>query len=597
MVLVPRSWLAALRLGTALCLAAPLQAWCLDFHLSADGDDANNGLAAVATGGAGPWRTLQRLQSQPLMPGDRVLLACGQRFQGPVVLVLRGPATAAPVFVGPAGNCPPGRAPLIDGKVLLDAAASAAAADVAMGWRAPARVAQLFLGGASLLPARFPAARYLLVPVGQAPDKQRLLPHAQLAGKALAGARLLARTEEWFLEDRQVRNAQGELDTALDYALRPGSGFYLTGKPWMLGAAAGWAFDESTGLLHLRNPGGQAVAVSYDAPLLRLQGRGAVTVADLALDAAGGDGISVHTDGEVRLERLSVARSAGNGMAVAGARRVVVRDSSVEGAGRDGIFFAEADRVVVQRNLVSHAGAYLGQRPALAAINAHRTNAATVEENLVRHSGYIGIRVSGDAQVRRNVVEDSCLHLSDCAGIYTWRRNAADVRPPSLISGNLVAGVAGDTSVKLGVIDYFTGIYLDDYTRRTTVHGNLIAGVEQGIYLHNAVQNIVTDNQVVAARSKHLFEGVDAQLFKGEAGIGNTLSGNTDLGSDTRWRLVRPGTADTLPAPGLRWQVELLRPAGAAAARTAACAPLAAAAAAPTADPLDLPVAQLVDCR
>ena len=591
-------------LGLLLCMGAALPVRAVDYHLAPGGDDAADGRAAVTRGGSGPWRTLQRLLDLPLAPGDRVLLACGQRFQGPLTLTLRGPAGQPPVVVGPDGSCLAGQAPLIDGRMLLPQ--GAVDDGTGSGWRAPATVAQVFIDDGVLLPARHPQGRYLLVPPGTAPDKQRLPALAALAGRDLAGARVFARTEEWLLEERVVRSAQGDLATAMQYALRPGSGLFLTGKAWMLDTAApGWAFDESTGRLHLRNPQRRPVAVALDAPLLRAQGKGALTVVDLAFDGAGGDGISVHTDGEVVLERLRITRSAGNGIAVAGAPSVVVRDSTIAGAGRDGIFFAEADRVVVQGNRVLDAGSYLGPRPALAAINAHRTNAATVDENLVRGSGYIGIRVGGDARVRRNVVEDSCLHLSDCAAIYTWRRNAADLRPPSEISGNLILRVAGDTSVKLGVNDYFSGIYLDDYTRHTVVRGNVIAAVEQGIYLHNAVQNTVSGNLVVDARSKHLVLGVDEKLFKGEGPLGNEISDNADLGAGTAWRVQRPGAPDTRPAAGQRWTLELTGPAAAAGNRQGAAAgcrtlragTAQAAAADARTDPMDQPLAELKDCR
>lgn len=589
------AWRGFVGFATLAGLMLAVSAQAADYHLAAGGDDAADGRAAVERGGSGPWRTLQRLQSLPLAPGDRLLLACGQRFQGPLLLTLRGPAGLAPVFVGPDGSCPAGQAPLIDGRVLLPQAALDDA--TGSGWRAPATVAQVFLGDAVLPPARYPQGRYLLVPTGTAPDKERLPTLAALAGRDLVGARVLARTEEWLLEERVVRTAQGDLATAMQYVLRPGSGLFLTGKAWMLDTtAAGWAFDESTGRLHLRNPQRLPVAVALDAPLLRAQGKGGLVVADLAFDGAGGDGISVHTDGEVVLDRLSVARSAGNGISVAGAARVVVRDSTIAGSGQDGIFFAEANRVLVQGNRVLEAGTYLGPRPALAAINAHRTNAATVDENLVRGSGYIGIRVGGDARVRRNVVEDSCLNLSDCAAIYTWRRNAADLRPASVISGNLILRVAGDTSVKLGVNDYFSGIYLDDYTRHTVVRGNVIAGVQQGIYLHNAVQNTVSGNLIIDARSKHLLLGVDEKLFKGEGPLGNEVVGNTDLGTVTAWRLQRPGPADTLPADGQRWILELVGPA-AADCRTVHAVAAPAAAADVRASLMDLPLAQLKDCR
>src|SRR5690606_18665260 len=116
--------------------------------------------------------------------------------------------------------------------------------------------------------------------------------------------------------------------------------------------------------------------------------------------------------------------------------------------GQDAIFFAESARVFVRRNTVLRAGLWGGPMPALAAINAHRTERAVVEDNLVDQSAYIGIRFSGASQIKRNIVLRSCQVLSDCAGIYTWRRNPGHVPPPCEVTDNTVIGVAGDTSVQ-----------------------------------------------------------------------------------------------------------------------------------------------------
>ena len=79
------------------------------------------------------------------------------------------------------------------------------------------------------------------------------------------------------------------------------------------------------------------------------------------------------------------------------------------------------------------------------------------------------------------------------------------------VLGNLVlgVGVGGDTSVKFGVNDYFAGIYLDEWTRRTEVRGNLLINVAQGIYLHNAFDNAVAGNLVLGQRAQPLLELVD----------------------------------------------------------------------------------------
>jgi hypothetical protein len=66
--------------------------------------------------------------------------------------------------------------------------------------------------------------------------------------------------------------------------------------------------------------------------------------------------------------------------------------------------------------------------------------------------------------------------------------------------------------VKFGVNDYFSGVYLDEWTRRAEVRGNLLLDVAQGIYLHNSFDNRVADNLVLGARAQPLLELVDPPI-------------------------------------------------------------------------------------
>lgn len=151
----------------------------------------------------------------------------------------------------------------------------------------------------------------------------------------------------------------------------------------------------------------------------------------------------------------------------------------------------------------------LGPGPALAAINAHRTDGAVIEQNLVLRTAYHGIRFAGRASIRRNVVIDSCLRLSDCGAIYTWRRNAEDRRPAAEVRQNVIAGVLGDASVKFGVNDWFVGIYIDDYSNNVRVSDNVVVGANQGIYLHNT-WNVEVEGNFVRARHRPLVDALDA---------------------------------------------------------------------------------------
>ena len=529
--------------------------WPTDYFVSAAGSDSSNGLAGIVRAdqsGVGPFATLAPLSGRIFQHGDHIFLACGQRFQGPVRLTLKGTSPGV-LAISRYGDCPGNERPTISGRVPLDTSPGSGLKAI----KQVKPVVQVFSGELPLARARFPKEGYLIFPTGSGSAADRIPFHPALSGKDLSAGIAHARTQEWFIEEKQVVGAEGRLESPLRYPLRPKAGIYLTGKAWMIGEDIGWAYDDGSRTLYIRDKTSGPVSIVHTGHLFQVEGRGAVSVSGIAFDAAGGDAINVKLDGVVNIDDVLITRVAGNGISVAGSSFAQITRSHIEDTALDGIFFAEVARAVVRRNVASNVGLYLGPGPSLAAINAHRTQAATIEENTILRAAYIGIRFAGDARIRGNVVESACLSLSDCGAIYTWRRGQDDLRPPVEISGNAIVDVEGDTTVKFGVNDWFSGIYLDEWTRAASVYGNVIVNAGQGIYLHNARNNMVANNYILGARQKALVEKDDAQALVGtwfaSREIGNKVVDNIDLKDRTSWSLHKTGIFN--PGSNSRYQV------------------------------------------
>jgi parallel beta-helix repeat protein len=527
--------LVSTHIASAILVAFYLPVWATDYFVSPYGSDSADGHAAASAhehGNQGPFATFEPLARVILQNGDSILLACGQRYRGPLHLTLQSNAPGA-LTISRFGKCAPGDRPVIDGRAPLELAASSDLHTVASALQ----VVQVFAGAEPMVQARFPQRGYLIFPANTLSALDHVPEIATLGEQDFVGAVLHARTQEWYVEERNVIGSGNRFDSPLSYPLRPKAGAYLTGKAWMIGNADGWAYDSAVHSLYVRNKAAAPISIVYAGPLLSIEGHGSVSISGVAFDAAGGDAISVKTGGSVNIDDVQIRQAAGNGVAIAGMRDAQVTNSWIKDVGLDGIFFAEVARVVVRRNTVINAGIYLGPRPSLAAINAHRTNAATIEENKVLRSAYIGIRFSGDANIRRNYVKDSCLFLSDGAGLYTWRRNAADQRPPVDIAENIIVGVGGDASVKFGVNDYYAGIYLDEFTRNVTVRNNVVLGVRQGIYIHNAIGNRVEAN-LIGGAAKPMLIGISVERYPGEDTNTNVVTNNTVLSPTVRWSVT-----------------------------------------------------------
>lgn len=83
------------------------------------GDDLWSGRANAPSGTDGPWRTLARVGAASLLPGDNVLLKCGQVWYEPLAIRASG-TPSSPITIGafPAGCA---ERPTIDGALPIPA--------------------------------------------------------------------------------------------------------------------------------------------------------------------------------------------------------------------------------------------------------------------------------------------------------------------------------------------------------------------------------------------------------------------------------------------------------------------------------------------
>lgn len=239
---------AFVRAGLALLWFACQNSLATDYFVSANGNDAATGMAPDMVAGRpseGPFATLAPLVKLPLQNGDRILLACGQRFQGPLRLSLASQQPGV-LTITSYGDCAADKRPVLDGRMPVAGLAGSGPKTVAQ----ERPVVQVFSGDRVLERGRFPKGDYLIFPEGTTASVDRVPAHSQLFDKDLRNALIHARTQEWLLEEKRIAGRDGALDTALRYPLRPKAGVYFSGKAWMLGEADGWVYDMGSKSLH-----------------------------------------------------------------------------------------------------------------------------------------------------------------------------------------------------------------------------------------------------------------------------------------------------------------------------------------------------------
>ncbi|MCG3170766.1 MAG: hypothetical protein CALGDGBN_02334 [Pseudomonadales bacterium] len=382
-------------------------------------------------------------------------------------------------------------------------------------------VKQVYVDGQFLDRARYPASGYLIaetgVPAAGAGSEGVVDPHLRaLAGRDVVGAQAYVRTVGWQIQTLGVAalaGAQMRFSGSTSYPVQKGTGYYLTGKRWMLDNSAGWFWDADAKRLYVRLPDGSAPA-NYRVEAtrhdygVRLMNQPYVQFSGIRVRYAGRDGMRVERSAQTDITDMEIVASGHDGIAFTGGSNGSVQDSLIQESGRDGVSLWLSHGVKVMGNRVENSGTTGGPRNSLAAINATNSNYVHIERNTVSGAGYIGIRFNRNSRVVNNVVRDVCLVLDDCGAIYSWANT--DPRPlNSVVAGNLIENVVGNRSGSPAPWTLAAGIYLDDLTNGVVVEGNTVGKAERGIYLHNAFDNVIQGNIVTDSRAYSLIVATD----------------------------------------------------------------------------------------
>lgn len=321
------------------------------------------------------------------------------------------------------------------------------------------------------------------------------------------------RSAPWQLDERKIIYFDGKtitLDKPSSYPPRAGYGYYLTGSLWMLDEPGEWHHDSRTGVLHIWMPDGQApanrVSLATLAAGVDLSNRSNVIIDNLAIRRAG-TGILLRNSSGVKILNSLLSDTASEGIDIKSARSGVIDNNRIERTGRDAISGSttHTSGMTITNNNIFQSGVRIssnGQKslpvPAISAITAGTH--AVVSGNSVMQSAYSGIYVSRGSHVANNSIQESCMLLDDCGGIYT-----GGVDNNSTISGNVILNLAGSVDGTARETPHTAGIYLDELSSGITVSGNTIAFAAYGIQLHNAARNHVDANTLYGNHNYQLW--------------------------------------------------------------------------------------------
>ena len=523
------------------------------------GNDSLDGLSAAAGGaGSGPWRTLAKLATASLVPGDQIQLVCGSTWNETLRLPASGTA-ASPISVTayPLGCSTP---PKIDGATNVAATAWAlhqgniyktTLSTAALQFDAPSGYMSVAHHPNRGFDTKRPGSPFLQVAANadQMTVNGRLVSTFIPTGSDIvlpvgvnlaAGATVRVRTNAWTIDESKVTGFSSNriaLAKPTSHPLRAGWGYYLIGQLWMLDSAGEWHYDAATRTLYAWMPDGRApdasVAVTTLTTGIDLEAKQYISVDGISVSHVG-TAVNARRSTGVALRNSRVQDVAGIGFDGAGSVNAVVANSSftrtrLEAVDGIDLTLASAVGMQVTGNSVTDSsvvtsGSQVLSLPVPAVGAIVPGDRALVSGNTVTGSGYHGIRTTGASTIEKNVVSNACLVLDDCGGIYAYGTNVRG----SLIDRNTVRNIPGGLDGKpAGSTSQGQGIFLDDHANGVQVTNNTVTDAETGVFLHNSFSNTVTGNVLYGNRKHQIWLFEDSKILNTSGDIyGNVINGN-----------------------------------------------------------------------
>lgn len=322
------------------------------------------------------------------------------------------------------------------------------------------------------------------------------------------------------------------------FSTQSGWGYYLQNMLWMMTYPGSWFYDGSNTLslwtLTNDSPSLHIVEIPTNQYGIYDNANNYITIQNMTVEYANLENIHISNSSNVIVNNVNIVGGI-NGGNFTNVTTGFIQNSSFQNVLQNGISENSSSGVTISGNTLNNLGNVGNPKPAGDGIGAYGNTSSTINKNTITNTGYDGIIYAGNnMNVTNNIINNTCLVLDDCGGIYTNTKGTQINIWKSTISGNTVTNSIGNESgTTNGASETAAqGIYLDDLSNGYTVTNNYVNNADYAIYIHTGYNNIVTGNTIFQARNYALFIAEDSALCGGGSSncVGvvknNTVTGN-----------------------------------------------------------------------
>ena len=506
-------------------LAVSLPVHATEYYVAANGSDHNDGTSSSA-----PFKTISKLNTLVLKPGDKILFRRGDTFRGQLNIKQSG-TSAKPISITSYGHGP---LAVILGSEYVNNWSPYKGRIYKATWNV--NPVMVFHKSALRLPARYPNSGFLII--DKANGKKGFYDAELTQAKGYwNGASLHNRMVRWQYGEHEVQSyANGHIAMAnpIDYDFAEGWGYFLSDKMEALDADGEFYFNPSQRDLYLWSvslPANNSVEASVYEQGINIEHVSHIHISQIGFKHQKIHGVNAgygYTDISIQGCRFDAIYS--RAIFLQYVDHVLIKNNRISDIYGDGINTWDCRNIIVQKNTLKRIGLYAGRATKYGgsytalSINGDIDH-GNISYNDLDRIGYCGLNFSRNTRIENNLIKNYCLTTDDGAAIYTWSNNDHVNRNGTgcVIRNNVIQNGIGNyqaTPDKTGGAD---GIYMDDGSGNALIQNNTVVNCSvAGIMLHNSINNTVSGNT--------LFNCSGGSIFMQQDGLSTTpVAKNTIL--------------------------------------------------------------------
>jgi len=475
------------------------------YYVSSLGNDANSGLSPNA-----PWKTIAKVNSATLSPGNSVLFRRGDTFYGSLIPKNSGTSLKS-ITYGAYGT---GNKPIISGFEKLTNWTGIGNGIYSATTTAVSALNIVNVNNMNIPMGRYPKTGWLTFEsfVGRTSITDN-----QLTGSPnWTGAELVIRKSNWIIDRSQVTNHSGSTI------------YYTSGSVWdptsdgeyqyfvqnhlgTLTQLYDWFCKGNTFYMYFGsvNPSNYEVKVSTKDILIDASKKSYLVFDNLSFEGGNKNGALAYLSIGINIKNCDFNFMGDYATYCTSSQKTLLENCVINNCNGTSVYFNSASSII-RNNMISNGGL----TPGMGNPNGESYNGITLygtgsvcEYNTIKDVGYNGIMFySNNTEVRYNLVDGFCKFLFDGGGIYTYLGGSSTIVQSGMkIHENIVLNGGAN------------GVYSDGITNNLEIYNNTVFNVaKKGIHMNQPRSNKIFNNTLVkCARSgleiiNHYHFGVSA---------------------------------------------------------------------------------------